>query len=117
MYLIAMGQMATIRKVKRHDAVVGLEKTGVHCAESEQRHAAAAAASCACEIGGRSRQRLHVDSPLRGIKPKNFHGTRVAKPAAHAYEYSESQAGKQQSAKAIEDGRHLSMLSICSFPP
>ena len=33
--LVTVGQVAAIREVKRHDAVVGLEKTSVHCMGGE----------------------------------------------------------------------------------
>ena len=35
-HLVTVGQVAAVGQVKRHDAVVGLEKTSVHCTNDEK---------------------------------------------------------------------------------
>mmetsp|Transcript_18526 Transcript_18526/g.33684 ORF Transcript_18526/g.33684 Transcript_18526/m.33684 type:complete len:256 (-) Transcript_18526:42-809(-) len=60
--VVAVGQMATMGKVQTHDAVMGLEESSVDA-----------------EIGGASRIRLDVDTPLLVAHTESFKGSLLAK--------------------------------------
>lgn len=59
--LVTVGQVSTGREVETHDAVLGLDHGGQ-----------------GSEVGGRSRVRLDVDTPLLGGETKGLEGTLAA---------------------------------------
>ena len=58
----------------------------MYTARIVSRGAAEGALCAACEVGRGSGKSLHVDTPLGGIKPENFHGAGVAEPAEQTSE-------------------------------
>ncbi len=60
--LVAVGQVAPVRQVQGHDAVVRLEHGRVRL-----------------EVGGRARQGLHVHAPLGRVQVKGLQGALLAK--------------------------------------
>merc|ERR1712010_331452 len=64
--LVAVAEVAAVRKVERHDAVVGLEERAVDV-----------------EVRGGSGEGLDVDAPLFGVQPEGLEGPLLAEALGH----------------------------------
>mmetsp|Transcript_21342 Transcript_21342/g.53786 ORF Transcript_21342/g.53786 Transcript_21342/m.53786 type:complete len:436 (+) Transcript_21342:112-1419(+) len=87
--LVAVAEVAAVRQVQRHDAVVRLQQRGVHL-----------------EVGGGSRHRLHVDAPLLGVQVERLQRALLAQDLGLVDELVAAVVTRARVALAVLVGHH-----------